>query len=134
MNNLCYLIKLLSVFPACVIYSPFVTLSIFAVLSNLFRIIKLLPSSHPLLSTHFYFVTRRIFNGISAIVRFRHFFLWIYISLVISQDIPSCETFSRGALFRQLNNNIDNKPMQDNLYKVMNLIFGKLLPYFHCFK
>ncbi len=54
MNYLYYLIKLLSLFPACVIYSPFVALSIFVVLSNLCRIIKLLPSSHPLLSTHFF--------------------------------------------------------------------------------
>ncbi len=43
-NNLCYLIKLLSLFPACAIYSPFVALSIFVVLSNFCRIIKLLPS------------------------------------------------------------------------------------------
>ncbi len=71
-NNLCYLIKLLSLFPACVIYSPFVALSIFVVLSNFCRIIKLLPSWD-----------------------FELFFLVIYISLVISQDIPSCETFSR---------------------------------------
>ncbi len=37
MNNLCYLIKRLSLFPACVIYSPFVALSIFIVLSNFFN-------------------------------------------------------------------------------------------------
>ncbi len=30
-----------------------------------------------------------------AIVGFQTFFLGVYISLVISQDIPSCETFSR---------------------------------------
>ncbi len=49
-NNLYYLIKLLSLFPACVIYSPFVALSVFVVLSNFCRIIKLLPSwgiEHP---------------------------------------------------------------------------------------
>ncbi len=72
-NNLCYLIKRLSLFPACVIYSPFVALSIFVVLPNFCRIIKLLPSW-----------------GIEL------FFLGVYISLVISQDIPSCETFSRA--------------------------------------
>ncbi len=71
-NNLCFLIKLLSLFPACVIYSPFVALSIFVVLSNFCRIIKLLPSWG-----------------------FELFFLGIYIRLVISQDIPSCETFGR---------------------------------------
>ncbi len=73
MNYLCYLIKRLSLFPACVICSPFVALSIFIVLSNLCRIIKLLSSWG-----------------------FELFFLGICISLVISQDIPSCETFSRG--------------------------------------
>ncbi len=31
-----------------------------------------------------------------AIVGFRTFFIEVYISLMISQDIPSCETFSRG--------------------------------------
>ncbi len=30
-----------------------------------------------------------------AIVGFRTFFIGVYISLMISQDIPSCETFSR---------------------------------------
>ncbi len=44
MNTLCYLIKLMPLFPSCVIYSPFVALSIFAALSNFCRIIKLLPS------------------------------------------------------------------------------------------
>ncbi len=47
LGDLCCLIKLLSRSPACVTYS------IFVVLSNFCRIIKLLPSSHPLLSTHF---------------------------------------------------------------------------------
>ncbi len=70
-NNLCYLIKILSLFPACAIYSPFVALLIFVVLSNFCRIIKLLPSWG-----------------------FELFFLGIYISLVISHDIPSCENFS----------------------------------------
>ncbi len=74
MNNLCYLIKRLSLFPACVIYSPFVALSIFVILSNLCRIIKLLSSWG-----------------------FELCFLRIYFSLVISQDIPSCEIFSRAA-------------------------------------
>ncbi len=73
-NNLCYLIKFLSLFPAGVIYSPFIALSIFVVLSNFCRIIKILPSW-----------------GIEL------FFLGINISLVTSQDIPSCETFSRAA-------------------------------------
>ncbi len=43
-NTLCYLIKLMPLFPSCVIYSPFVALSVFAALSNFSRIIKLLPS------------------------------------------------------------------------------------------
>ncbi len=51
---------------------------IFIVLSNLCRIINLLPSSHPLLSTYFlrYLRTRdsENINGISAIVGFRTFF------------------------------------------------------------
>ncbi len=34
MNYLCYLIKLLSLFAACGIYSPVIALSIFVVLSN----------------------------------------------------------------------------------------------------
>ncbi len=72
MNTLCYLIKLMPLFPSCVIYSPFVALSIFAALSNFSRIIKLLPPWG-----------------------FKLFFLGVYISLVISQAIPSCETFSR---------------------------------------
>ncbi len=74
MNTLCYLIKLASLFPSYVINSLFVALSIFATLSNFCRIIKLLPSCG-----------------------FKLFFLGVYISLVISQGIPSCETFSRGA-------------------------------------
>ncbi len=41
MNNLCYLIKVLAVFPACVIYSPFVALSIFVVLSNFCHLLTL---------------------------------------------------------------------------------------------
>ncbi len=73
MNTLCYLIKLVSLFPSYVITSLFVALSIFATLSNFCRIIKLLPSWS-----------------------FKLFFLGVYISLVISQDIPSCETFSRA--------------------------------------
>ncbi len=43
-NLMYYLIKLLSLFQACVFYSPFVALSIFVDLSNFCRIIKLLPS------------------------------------------------------------------------------------------
>ncbi len=72
MNTLCYLIKLMQLFPSCVIYSPFVALTIFAASSNFSRFIKLFPSWG-----------------------FKLFFLGVYISLVISQDIPSCETFSR---------------------------------------
>ncbi len=56
MNNLCYLIKLLPLFPVCVIYSPFIALSTFVVVSSLYRIIKLLSFSHPLLSSHFYVI------------------------------------------------------------------------------
>ncbi len=77
MNTLCYLIKLVSLFPSHVIYSPFVALSIFATLSNFYRIIKLLPSWG---------------FGLS--------FIGVYISLMISQDIPSCETFSRDVKAR----------------------------------
>ncbi len=77
-NNLCYLIKLLSLFPACDIYSPFIALSIFVVLSNFCRIIKLMPS-----------------------LDIELFFLGINISLVISQDISSCDTFSRITTFRK---------------------------------
>ncbi len=72
MNTLCYLIKLMSLFPSYVIYSPFVALSIFATVSNFCRIIKLWPSWG-----------------------FGLFFIGVYISLMISQDIPSCKTFSR---------------------------------------
>ncbi len=75
MNTLCYLIKLMPLVPSGVFYSPFVALSIFVVLSNFCRIIKLLSSWG-----------------------FKPFFLGVYISLVISQDIPSCETFSRVAV------------------------------------
>ncbi len=64
MNTLCYLIKLVSLFPSYIIYSPFFALSIFAALSNFCRIIKLLPSWG-----------------------FGHFFIEVYISLMISQDI-----------------------------------------------
>ncbi len=39
-------------FPACLIYSPFVALSIFVTLSIFRRLIKLLSFSHPLLSIH----------------------------------------------------------------------------------
>ncbi len=74
MNTLCYLIKLVSLFPSYIIYSPFVALSIFC------RLIKLLSHYQTL-----------------AIVGFRIFFIGVYISLMISQDIPSCETFSREA-------------------------------------
>ncbi len=110
-DNLCYLIKLLSVFPACVIFSSFVSLSIFIVLSNFCHLLTLcyLVTFYVTYAP----VTRRTLNGISAIVRFRTIFLGIYISLVISQDIPSCETFSRelsrpfhkGVLFYNNNNN-----------------------------
>ncbi len=51
MTDLHYLIKLLPHFPACFIYTPFVILSIFVALSNFRRLIKLLSSSHPFLST-----------------------------------------------------------------------------------
>ncbi len=44
MSNLSYLIKLLQLFPACFIYTPFVTLSPFVALSNFCRLIKLLSS------------------------------------------------------------------------------------------
>ncbi len=44
MNTLCYLIKLVSLFPSYVIYSPNVALSIFVTSSNFCRIIKLMPS------------------------------------------------------------------------------------------
>ncbi len=84
-NNLSYLIKLLLLFPACVIYSPFVALSFFC------RLIKLLSYYQSL-----------------AIVGLWTFFLGIYISLVISQDIPLCETFSRDrASSRNLNVSTD---------------------------
>ncbi len=80
MNTLCYLIKLVSLFHFYIIYSPFVALSIFAALSNFCRIIKLLPSCG-----------------------FGLFFIGVYISLMISQDIPSCETFSKvGFIFSAL--------------------------------
>ncbi len=79
MNTLCYLIKLMPLFPCCGIYSSFVALSIFAALSNFCRIFILLPSWG-----------------------FKLFFLGVYISLVISQDIPSCETFSREGRNRTL--------------------------------
>ncbi len=78
MNTLCYLIKLVSLFPSYIIYSPFVASSIFAALSNFCRIIKLLPSWG-----------------------FELFFIGVYISLMISQDIPSCETFSRVGILEE---------------------------------
>ncbi len=52
-SNLYYLIKLLLLFPAYFIYTPFVTLSMFVALSNFRRLIILLSSSHPFLSIHF---------------------------------------------------------------------------------
>ncbi len=72
MNNLCYLIKVLSVFPACVIYSPFVALSIFVVLSNFCHLLTLCY----LLTFYVTYepATPRIINGIKAIVGFRTFF------------------------------------------------------------
>ncbi len=51
-SNLCYLIKLLKLFPTCQ-YSPFVVLSTFVISSNLYHLIKLLSFSHPFLFTHF---------------------------------------------------------------------------------
>ncbi len=51
LSSLCYLIKLLSLFPACVIYIPFVNLSTFAALSNISPFLVYSPftlSTHPI--------------------------------------------------------------------------------------
>ncbi len=48
-----YLIKIVQLFPACFINKLFVALSLFIALSNFRHLIKLLSSSHHLLSTHF---------------------------------------------------------------------------------
>ncbi len=55
-SNLYYLIKLLQLFPAFFIYTPFGTLSIFVALSKFCHLIELLSFSHPLLSIHFFYV------------------------------------------------------------------------------
>ncbi len=51
-STLCYLIKLLQLFPICFLYTRFVALSTFVTLSIFRQIFKLLSFSHPLLSTH----------------------------------------------------------------------------------
>ncbi len=61
-SNLFYLIKLLQLFPAYFIYTPFVTLSMFVALSNFRRLINLLSSSHPLLSVHFFTLSTNLLN------------------------------------------------------------------------
>ncbi len=118
MNNLCYLIKRLSLFPACVIYSSFVALSIFVVFLNLCRIIKLLSSWG-----------------------FELFFLGIYISLVISQDIPSCETFSRvsntydysvDTVVSAATRPVDLKLTRDNTFKLKFCVSCNAVQYFGC--
>ncbi len=55
-SNLCDLIKLLQLFPACFMHTPFVTLSMFVALSNFRRLINLLWFSHPFPSIHFFYV------------------------------------------------------------------------------
>ncbi len=53
-SNLCDLIQLLQLFPACFMHTPFVTLSMFVALSNFRRLINLLSFSHPFLFIHFF--------------------------------------------------------------------------------
>ncbi len=60
MNNLCCLIKLLSLFQAYVFIPSCVALSICFLLLNFCRIIRLLPLSHPLLSPLFMLSTHPI--------------------------------------------------------------------------
>ncbi len=73
-SNLCYLIKLLQLFPAYFIYTPFVTLSMFAALSNFRRLINLLSSSYPFLSIHFFTLSTYPINApASALLICFHF-------------------------------------------------------------
>ncbi len=86
-----YLIKRLSLFPSlCYL----LTLCCFIIFCRLIKFVS--------------------YYQILVIVGFRTFFLGIYFSLVISQDIPSCEAFSR-----------DVPSLKNNYYLVMFFVHLK---------
>ncbi len=87
------------------------------ILSNVCHFSQLVFSTHSLLLYHFCRLIKfRSYYQILVIVGFRTFFLGIYFSLVISQDIPSCEAFSR-----------DVPSLKNNYYLVMFFVHLKKL-------